>query len=82
MESSAHAEVDRMQGVSENIMLGQVHKGGSGAFDLMLDAEKCKLGMDVADTQGGLMMGLGLYHSEHRNVPCRWVVTSHDPLET
>ena len=47
VESSAHAEVDRIHGVSENVMLGQIHKGGTGAFDLILDSEKCKLGMEV-----------------------------------
>ena len=59
MEASAHAEVDYMQGVSENIMLGQIPKGGTGAFDLMLDAEKCKLGMEVSTAM--TMMPGGLY---------------------
>lgn len=35
-------------GVSENIMLGQLAKAGTGAFDLVLDAEKCKFGIEVS----------------------------------
>ena len=31
-----------MDGVSQNIMLGQMMPGGTGSFELMLDAEKCK----------------------------------------
>ena len=53
-----------MQGVSECIMLGQVPKGGTGAFDLMLDAEKCKLGMEIPTAMPGLMLMHGpLYGS-------------------
>lgn len=46
-EAAAHAEVDHLKGVSENIMLGQLPKMGSGAFDLLLDAEQCKQGMEI-----------------------------------
>ena len=47
MEASAHGEVDDMIGVSERIMLGQLPRCGTGFFDLMLDEEKCKLGMEI-----------------------------------
>ena len=53
-----------MQGVSENIMLGQLPKGGTGAFDLLLDAEKCKLGMEVSTALPVMsMVPGGLYDS-------------------
>ena len=55
MEAAAHAEWDPMKGVSENIMLGQLAKIGSGCFDLLLDGEKCKLGMEVPTQLGGGM---------------------------
>jgi len=42
MEASAHGEVDNMIGVSEQIMLGQLPRCGTGFFDLMLDAEKLR----------------------------------------
>ena len=42
MEAAAHAEADPVRGVSENIMLGQLAKVGTGSFDLLLDAAKCK----------------------------------------
>ena len=45
MEAAAHGESDPMKGVSENIMLGQLAPAGTGCFDLLLDAEKCKYGM-------------------------------------
>ena len=44
MEAAAHGEVDPVRGVSERIMLGQLARLGSGSFDLLLDAEKCKNG--------------------------------------
>lgn len=49
-------------GVSENIMLGQLARAGTGCFDLVLDSEKCKLAMEI---QGGagLMAGAGLFYS-------------------
>ena len=61
MEASAHAEVDPMKGVSENIMLGQLSKIGTGCFDLLLDAEKCKLGMEIPTNIGGSIMGPGTF---------------------
>lgn len=45
-------------GVSENIMLGQLAKAGTGCFDLVLDSEKCKLGMEITSTFGGMTQGL------------------------
>ncbi|KAK8379717.1 hypothetical protein O3P69_019605 [Scylla paramamosain] len=47
MEAAAAAEVDPVRGVSEAIMLGQLPRLGTGAFHLLLDDEKCKLGMEV-----------------------------------
>ncbi len=45
-----HAEFDPMKGVSEAIMLGQLARIGTGCFDLLLDAEKCKYGMEIPQT--------------------------------
>ena len=59
MEAAAHGEFDPMKGVSENIMLGQLAKIGTGSFALMLDAEKCKEGMEIPTNIGGSMMGPG-----------------------
>ena len=59
MEAAAHGEFDPMKGVSENIMLGQLARIGTGSFDLMLDAEKCKEGMEIPTNIGGSMMGPG-----------------------
>jgi len=47
-------------------MLGQLARIGTGSFDLLLDAEKCKYGMEIPTNIGG-MMGPGmpgfLWHS-------------------
>ena len=59
VESAAHSEVDYMQGVSENIMLGQIHKGRTGAFDLILNSEMCKLGMEVEESAPRMWQGIG-----------------------
>ena len=47
MEAASHAEVDPMRGVSENIILGQMPRMGTACFDLLLDAEKCKYGIEI-----------------------------------
>lgn len=52
MDAAAHAEVDPMRGVSENIIMGQLPRMGTGCFDLLLDAEKCKMGMPIPQAQG------------------------------
>ena len=59
MEAAAHAESDPMKGVSEAIMLGQLARIGTGSFDLLLDAEKCKYGMEIPTNIGQGMMGGG-----------------------
>ncbi|KAJ8310654.1 hypothetical protein KUTeg_012519 [Tegillarca granosa] len=52
MEAATHGEFDPMKGVSESIMLGQLAKIGTGYFDLLLDAEKCKYGMEIPTNIG------------------------------
>ena len=47
MEAASHGEMDHLLGVSESIIMGQLPKIGTGCFDLMLDAEKCKYGMEI-----------------------------------
>jgi len=47
LDAAAHAEVDPMKGVSENIMLGQLAKIGTGCFDLLLNVEECKKAMPI-----------------------------------
>merc|ERR1712013_18405 len=58
MEAAAHAEVDPMRGVSENIIMGQLPRMGTACFDLLLDAEKCKHGIEIPMNVGG-MGGMG-----------------------
>lgn len=55
MDAAAHAEADPMRGVSENIIMGQLPRMGTGCFDLLLDAEKCKDGIEIPLATG--MMG-------------------------
>jgi DNA-directed RNA polymerase II subunit RPB1 len=59
MEAASNAEFDPMKGVSENIMLGQLARIGTGCFDLLLDAEKCKQAMEIPTNIGGPMLGAG-----------------------
>ena len=61
MEAASCAEVDPIRGVSENIMLGQLPKIGTGSFDLVLDDSKCKLGMEIPMPGSGMMMGGGIF---------------------
>jgi DNA-directed RNA polymerase II subunit RPB1 len=63
MDAASHAEVDPMRGVSENIIMGQLPRMGTGAFDLLLDAEKCKHGIEIPTHLGaGALLGATMYH--------------------
>lgn len=69
MEAASHAEVDHLRGVSECLILGKLPRLGTGSFDLMLDAEKCKFGMEIpTNVMGPGMMGAGEFtqcHEKH-----------------
>jgi DNA-directed RNA polymerase II subunit RPB1 len=69
MEAAVHAEVDPVKGVSENIMLGQLAKAGTGCFDLVLDSEKCKLGMEIQANVAGMNLGHGMFYGDHLSSP-------------
>ena len=59
MDAASHAEVDPMRGVSENIIMGQLPRIGTACFDLLLDSEKCKYGIEIPMNVGVGMMGGG-----------------------
>lgn len=54
IDAAMHAEVDYLKGVSENIIVGQLSKVGTGSFGLLLDQEKCKLGIEIPTNLHGL----------------------------
>ena len=75
IDASAHAEVDYLKGVSENIMIGQLAKMGSGAFSMLLDPDKCKQGIEIPMATTGIA-GTGIFYSssESPNSPMTpWV---------
>lgn len=57
MDAAAHAELDPMRGVSENIIMGQLPRMGTGCFDLLLDVDKCKHGIELTLLGPGPDMG-------------------------
>ncbi|KFM80989.1 DNA-directed RNA polymerase II subunit RPB1, partial [Stegodyphus mimosarum] len=59
LDAASHAELDPLKGVSENIIMGQLPRMGTGAFDLLLDAEKCKYGIEIP--LAGAMGGPGVF---------------------
>lgn len=63
IDAASHAEVDYLRGVSENIMVGQLAKMGTGAFSLLLDPEKCKLGIEIPTNLPGMasFAGAGIF---------------------
>ncbi|CAF4100212.1 unnamed protein product, partial [Rotaria sordida] len=72
MEAAAHAEQDPLKGVSENILLGQLAKIGTGSFDLLLDVEKCAHAMELPmnfsqDTINEMMSGDARREFERRD---------------
>merc|ERR1719458_2387017 len=58
MDAASHAEVDPMRGVSENIIMGQLPRMGTACFDLLLDADQCKYGIEIPMNVGGGMGGM------------------------
>lgn len=61
MDAASHAEVDPMRGVSENIIMGQLPRMGTGCFDLLLDAEKCKMGIPIPQAHSSDLMASGMF---------------------
>ncbi|XP_050438042.1 DNA-directed RNA polymerase II subunit RPB1-like [Adelges cooleyi] len=47
LDAALHGEVDPMKGVSENIIMGQLPKMGTGCFDLLLDAVRAQEGIEI-----------------------------------
>ena len=74
LEAAGHAEVDPLRGVSENIILGQLPRMGTGCFDLLLDAEKCKQGIEIPLSIGA-GMGTGMFFGRYivHNISCCFV---------
>ncbi|CAB0039622.1 unnamed protein product [Trichogramma brassicae] len=64
VDAASHAEVDPMRGVSENIIMGQLPRIGTGCFDLLLDAEKCKQGIEIPlDPDANILGSTGIFFS-------------------
>ena len=65
MDAASHAEVDPMKGISENIIMGQLPRMGTAAFDLLLDADQCKYGIEIpmnaAGGGGGFLGATGMF---------------------
>ncbi|KAL8559172.1 DNA-directed RNA polymerase II subunit RPB1 [Nucella lapillus] len=61
VEAAYHADSDPVRGISESLMLGQMARMGTGAFDLLLDDEGCKQGLEVP-CDPFMDMGPGQYH--------------------
>jgi DNA-directed RNA polymerase II subunit RPB1 len=58
IEAAAHSEYDLLKGVSENILLGQLAKIGTGAFEVLLNVEKCASAMELPMTNVDAFQGL------------------------
>ena len=84
--AAAFAEKDRMQSVSDNIMLGQLCPIGTGSFTLLLDEGRLADAIDVsagffyggsdADGRGGLTPGALLSTRPCANLQCLVVCTA------
>lgn len=47
IDAAAHAELDPLKGVSENIIMGQLSSIGTGCLGMLLDPEQCKEGIEI-----------------------------------
>ncbi|KAI1289307.1 DNA-directed RNA polymerase II subunit RPB1 [Halotydeus destructor] len=63
IDAASHAEVDPLKGVSENIIVGQLAKMGTGAFGMLLDPDKCKYGIEIPTNLPGMagFSGVGMF---------------------
>merc|ERR1719319_1770425 len=59
MTAKGHLMAITMRGVSENIIMGQLPRMGTACFDLLLDAEQCKSGIEIPMNVGAGMGGMG-----------------------
>ena len=57
-EAAVHAECDPLRGVSESVMLGQLAKIGTGAFELHMDVKKCSSAMELSTEQDDVFPGM------------------------
>lgn len=55
MEAAVFGEKDRLLGVSENVMTGQLLPTGTGVFDVYLDTQKLSEAVDVAPEGDNMM---------------------------
>ncbi|XP_076447763.1 DNA-directed RNA polymerase II subunit RPB1-like isoform X2 [Babylonia areolata] len=70
MEAAYHADIDPVRGVSESLMMGQLAHLGTGCFDLLLDAEACKHGMELpADSLVSMGPGLSCIPGDQAGTP-------------
>ncbi|XP_013134888.1 PREDICTED: DNA-directed RNA polymerase II subunit rpb1-like isoform X2 [Papilio polytes] len=61
LDAASHAEVDPLRGVSENIIMGQLPRIGTGCFDLLPDAEKCNQQTFLGAPWVGTGLGTSMY---------------------
>ncbi len=79
IEAAAHAEYDPLRGVSETILLGQLAKIGTGAFEVHLDVDKCAAAMEVPLTDEDHLPGLmseeamKKYKEQRSSAPTPWL---------
>lgn len=77
--AAVHAELDPMKGVSENIVMGQLAKIGTGCFDLLLDNQKCVAGIDVPNMMAGCQ-DLGYFYGIQSTPEFLSPSAMHSPL--
>ena len=56
LDAGVHAEVDRLQGVSQSIIFGQQARIGTGCFDLLMDMEHCAKAETFPPSSGSVVM--------------------------
>ncbi|CAF3252709.1 unnamed protein product [Rotaria sp. Silwood2] len=81
IEAAAHSEYDPLRGVSESILLGQLAKIGTGAFEVMLDVEKCASAMELPTVNiscfPGIMSSDAMeeYDEQHLTRSTPWIIS-------
>lgn len=61
-------------------MVGQLARAGTGCFDLVLDSEKCKLGMEIQTNAVG--MGFGMNSGFFNDIMSSPATSSMSPSST
>eukprot|EP01036_Dinobryon_divergens_P026814 gene26814-35504_t len=84
MNAAAFSQLDKLNGVTENVMLGQLGRFGSGFVDLLLDDSKLAASMDLlrlSQSRGGDVSNIENEEHDDYMMDAEAIVSSNTPYQ-